>query len=168
EWVAVGELFVIFGGWGDVDRRAAALGDGLQGACDARREDDRALLIPTASATVWGIAEGLRRAAGSKDFLQLSVCEESEIFPIRRPEGEDATLSSGEGSGFSGAEAQQVNGALVIAEGHTLLYNRERDLLPVGRNHRRSGHDGSEVQAGQPFDGDMKRLLSRSQAIHID
>src|ERR1700747_1139793 len=86
--IAIGEFFVVIVRRSRILGSTTAIGYPLQRTGNIRREQDRTLFVPGASASFGRVAQRLHRAASGRDFSQLAIGEKSEVLSVGRPEGE--------------------------------------------------------------------------------
>jgi len=97
------------GGSGRGHGGAAGGGDTEERAANVGRKENDIVAIPCAAARVGRVANHLGASAADGDALQLSVCEETDVAAVGRPEGIRVAVGIGEHFGFAGIERAEFD-----------------------------------------------------------
>ena len=109
---------------GHVDRFAAQLGDTLDRPGGFRRKEDHALRAPRPALAVGGVAQRQRLTSGSAHLLELAVCEEPQIFGLRRPEWVLRAFSAGQNARLHLVEISDEDPHLAVGVRQNQIFSK--------------------------------------------
>src|SRR5262249_19153628 len=118
-----------------------------QTSAKTRREENDAVAIPCAPARIRGITKNLHGSALCKDGFQFCAGKESDVSPIRGPEGTCGSLGADERPGGDGLERSHPDSRTSVTrrchKGETTAVRRDGELRtrrvaasqPIARKH---------------------------------